>query len=365
MEGEFRRHLDAGTERLDAGDAPGARESLRLAAAAMPRDLGGLGLLGQACYRAGLYEEAAEAYGRIVDDTPVEVSPRVNLGLAWMKGGRHPEAVLQFKKALDLDPGHRKAMGYLGLALLEAGDAAGARPWLERAGSPALLARCDALLAGRGTPPTGQGGPAALGASRTLVGTPDAFGVEDGFLQIAVRGEVLCRLPGLVAVRGAVDWIPENTRFRGKPTGNPFGEGTDRMARVTGQGMLLFRPGGRTYTPLDLAGEGGYFREESVFAIEEAVAFENGKLPAPPEGDLKLVQLRGHGRALLRTVAPPVMVDVSPGEPLRVAAAALVGWSGAVTPRAERMPGVPGDGLAVELLGDGLVFLDAGGANGG
>ena len=113
----------------------GARDSLRKAAARLPRDVAALGLLGQACYRAGLYEEAAEAYGKLVDDNPAEVSGRVNLGLAWLKGGRRPEAVRQFSIALDLDPDHRKSMGYLGLALLESGDPRAARPWLEKSGS--------------------------------------------------------------------------------------------------------------------------------------------------------------------------------------------------------------------------------------
>ena len=276
---------------------------------------------------------------------------------------RHPEAVLQFKKALDLDPAHRRAMGYLGLALLEAGDAAGARPWLEKAGSPTLLSRCDAMLAGRGTgAAVARAG--TLAAGRTLLPAADAFGIEDGLVQVAVRGEVLCRLSGLLATRGALRTQPETMRFRGKQTGAPFGAGAERMARVSGEGVLVFRPGGRTFTTVDLAGEAAYFREESVFAFEEAVVFENGRLPAPASQDLKLVQLRGHGRALLRTAAPPLAVDVSPAEPLRVAAGALVGWTGAVTPQVTWMPGAePGEAgsvVAVELAGDGRVVVDPG-----
>ncbi|HET8733303.1 MAG TPA: tetratricopeptide repeat protein, partial [Anaeromyxobacteraceae bacterium] len=149
---ELQRLLDEGNERLAAADTEGARDALRRAAARMPADLGQLGLLGHACYRAGLFEEAAEAYGRIVDDSPAEVPARVNLGLAWLKAGRHAEAVRQFQISLDLDPEHRKSMGYLGLALLESGDPRAARPWLERSGSAALLARCDAMIAGAEAP---------------------------------------------------------------------------------------------------------------------------------------------------------------------------------------------------------------------
>jgi len=76
---EFQHHLAVATERLAGGDTEGAREPLRRAAARLPEDGTALGLLGQACYRAGLFDEAAAAYGRLVDDNPAEVSSRVNL----------------------------------------------------------------------------------------------------------------------------------------------------------------------------------------------------------------------------------------------------------------------------------------------
>ena len=70
-----------------------------------------------------------------------------NLGLACLKARRLLDAVRQLEIALDLHPDHRKAMGYLGLALLEAGDAARARTWFAKAGSEQMVARCDELLA--------------------------------------------------------------------------------------------------------------------------------------------------------------------------------------------------------------------------
>ncbi len=375
----FQHHLAVGTERLSAGELDGAKESLRKASEHVPRDVGSLGLLGQACYRAGLYDEAAEAYGKLVDENPAEVSGRVNLGLAWMKGGRHPEAVRQFSIALDLDPEHRKAMGYLGLALLEAGDPRGARPWLEKSGSAALLARCDALLAERPTPaphpaPTpsprtavAPGGLGAFATERTVRPPPEVFAVEGGILHVAVRGELVCRIDGLFAVRGSVTAHPESKRFRGKVTEKPFGSGRDRMNRMAGDGALFFRTGGWVFTVIDLAGDAGYFREEGVFALEEAVLFENGRVPSRHSRDLDLVHLRGRGRILLRTAAAPVAIEVSGAEPLRVPPSALVGWTGAVTPRIGLLAGAdgvvaaapsPASPVMVELTGDGRVFVD-------
>jgi len=413
---EFQHLLEQGEERLAAGDAEGARDSLRKAAERLPRDVAALGLFGQACYRAGLYEEAAEAYGKLVDENPAEVSGRVNLGLAWLKGGRRPEAVRQFSIALDLDPDHRKSMGYLGLALLESGDPRAARPWLEKSGSAPLLARCDALLADQGaataaataaatsaatapvvnrpsptpaptpvmtpatapaprpspTPqplrsPVAPGGLGAFAAGRTVRPPPEVFAVDEGILHVAVRGELVCRIDGLFAVRGAVTAHPEVKRFRGKVTEKPFGAGRDRMNRMAGEGALFFRTGGWVFTVVDLAGDTGYFREGAVFALEEAVIFENGRVPSRHSRDLDLVHLRGRGRMLLRTAGAPVAIEVSGSESLRVPPSALVGWMGAVTPRIGLLGGVdgvaatapsPGSPVMVELTGDGRVFVD-------
>jgi len=388
---EFQHHLSVASDRLAKGDVDGARETLRRAAARLPDDGTSLGLLGQACYRAGLYDEAAAAYVRLVDENPVEISARVNLGLAWLKGGKQAEAVKQFSVALDLDPQHRRAMGYLGLALLESGDPRGARAWFEKSGSPGMVARCDAEMIdreGSTTPepppgptpapppmpapttartPLSPGGLGAFAAQRTVRPPPEVFAIEGGILHVAVRGDLVCRLDGLFAVRGAVTARPEVKRFRGKLTEKPFGAGRERMNRVTGDGALFFRTGGWVFTVVDLAGDAGYFREEAVFALEEAVVFENGRVPSRHSRDLDLVHLRGRGRMLLRTVAAPVAIEISGSEPLRVPPQALVGWTGAVTPRigllaAEGVPPdaapPPGAPVMVELNGDGRVFVD-------
>ena len=378
---EFQHHLSVASDRLAKGDVDGAREPLRRASARLPEDGTSLGLLGQACYRAGLFDEAAAAYGRLVDENPAEISARVNLGLAWLKGGKQAEAVKQFSIAIDLDPEHKRAMGYLGLALLESGDPRGARAWFEKSGSPGMVARCEAMITDRdgSAPPEPTPGPATTGAppspgglgafaeQRTVRPPPEVFAIEGGILHVAVRGELVCRLDGLFAVRGAVTARPEVKRFRGKLTEKPFGAGRERMNRVAGEGALFFRTGGWVFTVIDLAGDAGYFREEAVFALEEAVVFENGRVPSRHSRDLDLVHLRGRGRMLIRTVAAPVAIEISGGEPLRVPPQALVGWTGAVTPRigllaAEGVPPdaapPPGAPIMVELNGDGRVFVD-------
>jgi uncharacterized protein (AIM24 family) len=150
-------------------------------------------------------------------------------------------------------------------------------------------------------------------------------------------------------------------RFRGKATDRPFGEGPDRMLRASGEGALLYRVGGMRLTAVELSGESGYFREESLFGFEAALAFENGRVASRLGADLNLVHLRGRGRFLLSTAGEIVALQVSADAPLRVPLAVLAGWSGGLTPRvAPLQEGASGTDAppVVELGGDGRVLLD-------
>ena len=399
LDEEFLFHLNRGSELLVRGDAEPARASLERALELRPKDAKVLGLLGQAYYKLSRFEDAARAWQRLVDDNPVEPAARVNLGLACLKAKRYLDAVKQLEIALDLNPEHKKAMGYLGLALLESGNLTRAREWFRKAGSDQMVARCDELIAGRAaaqpvqaasapgsaeareaaeaapeplrTPPPG-GVPAyrppqageVLGAwaAARLVQPPagETFSVSPGGLAVTVRGEVRVRLDGLFATQGKVTLVGEMKRFRGRPTDTAFGEGPTRMHRASGDGVLLFRAGGRRFTVLDLGPDAAYLREEALFGFEDGIAFENGRVPSSISSELHLVHLRGQGRFLLATAGEPVTVDVSAKSPLKVPLAALVGWVGGLTPRVcalvEDAPGPMV--IAVELTGEGRVIAD-------
>lgn len=405
---EFVFRLNRGSDLLAKGEAESARAALERALELRPKDVKVLGLLGQAYYRLSRHDDAARVWQQLVHESPVEAGARVNLGLALLKARRYPEAVKQLEVVLDLAPEHRKASGYLGLALLESGDPARARDWFVKAGSDAMVARCDQLLAGRAppavegaleeapepaepppapeplpTPPPDAlaaapepaaaplaGGAAALGsfaAGRLVEPRPgETFAAGPSVLAVSVQGEVRVRLDGLFASRGRVAVSGEMKRFRGRATENAFGDGPTRMHRASGEGTLFFRAGDRRFTALDLAGDAAYFREEAVFGFEKGVAFENGRVPSQVAAELNLVHLRGRGRFLLVSAGEPVAIDVGPAAPLRLPLAALVGWTGALTPR---LTGLVDDGdgapVAVELSGEGRVLADPGAAPGG
>ncbi len=403
LDEEFLYHLNRGADLLAKGEPEPARAALARARDLRPRDPKSLGLLGQSLYKLGRFDEAIEVYGRLVDESPIEATARVNLGLANLKAKRYAQAVRQLEIALDLNPEHKKAMGYLGLAWLEQGDLAQAREWFERAGSEAMVSKCDDLLApgkageaGSSAPPpeqpslaaepvaaaaasrspgAGSGGVQALGAfaaSRLLeLQGEGTFALARGLLTVAIRGEVLVREEGLLAVRGAVRLVPEMKRFRGRATDKPFGEGARRMLRASGLGALLYRARGSCLVPVDLEGESAYFLDDVVFAFEDPVAFENGRVASRIGQDLNLVHLRGPGRVLLATRGEIAALEVTRETSLRVPFTALVGWTGALVPRVVPMAeaagaaedGSPGGPLMVELGGDGRVLLDQGAAS--
>ncbi len=193
--------------------------------------------------------------------------------------------------------------------------------------------------------PAEQGGGFAIGPSEVM---------------IQVHSEVLTRLDGLVASWGSVTMKPELKRFRGKATDKPFGDGARRMLRATGEGRFVISREGRTFTALELGDEPAYFREETLFAFEESILFENGRVPAKGGADLHLVHLRGHGKLLLVTHGVPRSVDVLRGEVLRIPMDQLVGWHGPLiqprlVPIVEEAPEM---GVALELAGEGRALLD-------
>jgi len=185
------------------------------------------------------------------------------------------------------------------------------------------------------------------------------FRVGNGSFSARVEGELLTRLEGLVAFTGQLQFQPEVKRFRGRPTEQPFGDGAGRFVRASGQGVLFLEPAeSRSFLAVDLGDEGAYVREECVFAFEEAVAFDNGKVPSEVTPDLDLVHLRGQGRVVLSLGGTLRSVPVAGETPVTVPLSHLVGWQGKVTPRVVALPGEDtSPRVAVELSGEGFALI--------
>lgn len=197
---------------------------------------------------------------------------------------------------------------------------------------------------------------ALAGASRT---SPFLAGL--GSFSVLVDGELLTRLEGLVAFSGKLEFRPEMRRARGRATDKPFGEGPRRMVRASGRGVLYMEPAeGRTFFAMDLGEETAYLRDAYVFAFEEPVMFENGKVPSDVAHDLELVNLRGQGKVLLSLPGALRSLPVRPEEAVSVPLTHLVGWQGSLSARVVPvLKGPGGEGLppVVELSGEGFALI--------
>ncbi|HEX8537302.1 MAG TPA: tetratricopeptide repeat protein, partial [Cystobacter sp.] len=425
---EFLKQLFQGGELLAQGRLEEARRLLERAHQLQPRNEKGRNMLGLAYFKLGHFDRAAEIYEALVRDNPVDATLRVNLGLVYLKTNALQRAMREFATATDLQPDHKKAHNYLGLALAQAGEYGRARHHFLVAGSEAMAQKMARAIAGdtfartgtttraatpapipapmvRPPPPTeGQWGaqfgldelpsashdelrfaedegPGALPSSDPGDGThspegtpgdetrgaleqpasqPDgerlpeslegatpelptpspAFApteevpllaeltpalalegasptqrlrVGGGSFSVYVEGELLTRLEGLVAFSGQLEFEPERKRFRGRATDEPFGEGPARFTRASGRGVLFLEAAeGHSFLATELGDAGVYVREECVFAFEEVVAFENGKVPSDVPPDLDLVYLRGQGRVVLRVRGALRSVGVTP-----------------------------------------------------
>jgi len=132
---------------------------------------------------------------------------------------------------------------------------------------------------------------------------------------------------------------------------------------AAGKGRLCIAPGDRQFHAIEIGDEPAYFREDSLYAFEESLLFENGRVPSKYSGDLQLIHLRNRGRALITSKNRPRSIQVTKDEPCRVLLDVLLGWHGNITPRIVAIAEeATADGLAlggVELAGEGRVLLDA------
>ena len=165
---------------------------------------------------------------------------------------------------------------------------ASAAPGADHAGAPAESSRRS---------PHGRRRVVASGGAGT-------FTVQDGCSRSPSAARCGCGSPGCSRsaarrARGRGEAVPRaHDRHAVRRGRRPHPPGERRGA------SSLRRAGDRCLTALELGGEAAYFREDVVFGLDAAIAFENGRVPSSA-GELNLVHLRGAGALLLATAACP------------------------------------------------------------
>ena len=137
---DFLFHLYRGSELLQENRVLEAKEELEFALTMQPLDPKGQDLLGAVYFRVGLYPRAIQIYEGLTTQFPRDVSIKINLALCYLKTGQPEPARGVLQEVVRLNPGHKRAWGYLGLALQKVGDLDQAQIAFERGGHE-LMAR--------------------------------------------------------------------------------------------------------------------------------------------------------------------------------------------------------------------------------
>jgi Flp pilus assembly protein TadD len=138
---DFLFHLYRGSELLQENRVHEAKEELEFALTMQPLDSKGQDLLGAVYFRLGLYPRAIQIYESLEVQFPRDVSIKINLALCYLKTGQPEPARRALLEAVQINPEHKRAWGYLGLALQKLGDVEQAQVALERGGHANMAQR--------------------------------------------------------------------------------------------------------------------------------------------------------------------------------------------------------------------------------
>ncbi|HEX3772702.1 MAG TPA: tetratricopeptide repeat protein [Polyangiaceae bacterium] len=135
---DFLFHLYRGSELLQDNRILEAKEALEQALTVQPLDPKGQDLLGTVYFRLGLYPRAIHIYEDLAARFPQDVAVKVNLGLCYLKTGQPEFARRTLRTAVEINAEHKRAWGYLGLALQKLGEFEQAQVAFEKGDRPTM-----------------------------------------------------------------------------------------------------------------------------------------------------------------------------------------------------------------------------------
>lgn len=138
---DFLFHLYRGSELLQDNRVLEAKEALEQALTMQPLDSKGQDLLGAVYFRLGLYPRAIQIYEALEDQFPADVAIKINLALCYLKTGQPEPARRVLRDTVQINPEHKRAWGYLGLALQKLGEFEQAQIAFEKGGRPTMARR--------------------------------------------------------------------------------------------------------------------------------------------------------------------------------------------------------------------------------
>jgi uncharacterized protein (AIM24 family) len=192
---DFLFHLYRGSELLQENRILEAKEELEFALTVQPSDPKGQDLLAAVYFRLGLYPRAIQIYEGLEHGFPNDASIKVNLALSYLKTGQPEQARRVLQDATRIQPEHKRAWGYLGLALQKLGELEQAQIAFERGGHELMARRVTEKRSRITVPAPADGGAAADEGVRSAAAT--AFSELDaGELRFALAEPSALKPPG-------------------------------------------------------------------------------------------------------------------------------------------------------------------------
>ena len=399
---DFLFHLYRGNELLQQNSVAEAKEELERALALQPKDVEGQGLLGVVYFRLGLYPRAIQIYEQLARTCPMEVTPRVNLALAYFKTGQLAEARASLEAALALVPDHPRAWGYLGLVHQRQAEYSKAKEAFEKAGQPQMALRMETLLPQSKRSASDEDraldsptrremrlamSEAMIQLEHSELGSPEGFSLaeEVGRVTAGVAGELRQFEPGQLLAADVA--IPGRSSVRITETSAPLSpppfpqtslrptlrtsnqSSNHRLERMATEQGLFAQPNASEDC------EGSLFvaiAPQSVLTVKRQhvlsatgstfeMVFDGAKFPWALPVDL-WSRIQGADQVVLRTTAPRVLYAIGLlAQELVLRAGHLVAFEAELLGPEARFPALT-DAPFLHFSGDGTVAVQLGGS---
>jgi uncharacterized protein (AIM24 family) len=346
--------LNLGLVELRMGKFIDAASHLKRVVSAEPENGRAQGYLGLALMRTGELEGAHAAFNKAGQ---TELARQVEVQLQKEKDGTQAASELREAAAMGQRTVEKKEQPFAAVELdapMQENERHG--DWqLKEAGQP------TPMPGGHLPPPllVHAAEPVTEFATRRLLKDPTTVEpfhlAESGMLVMKVDGRLPTRTFGTIASTDGVTFEPLYRRVRAQSTTETFGDGAEAMFVAVGRGRIVVAARGAKFSVLALADDIVYLREPTLFAFEESLAWESGRIPGGGSDGARVVQFRGHGRVVLRH-SRSIYTLKTEEAPLFVEQAVLLGWIGRVVPR--QVHGDEGPAPYIECSGEGVLLLE-------
>jgi len=321
-----------------------------------PRDVTALNFSGYLAYKGGKLDDAIVAFRKLVELERGVASHHANLGLICFKSQRYLEAQTVFERLLELQPGDAKVLRNLGFCFDRQNNLEQALDCFTRAGDEQHAAEIRGRLLRPEQAPSTQAaaafptgvppGPGAAmepdvstwlnGASLPQPGAgPDVVRAGPGELLVKVREKVFINPAFCIGHRGIVVFAPASREA--EKAVSKYGVRHGVLARAEGNGELLLSGLGRGLNPLHLGGGRFFVNWGALVLCGTRVAVSFDHLGLIKEAFLA-TELSGSGQLVLAVRGAPVVLPVVADLPTLVRPESVVAWTEGLSYEAETVP---------------------------